>query len=342
MDTMTTTQDFTQLRALAEAASSPMSVMPNVAEHRRAVADLVDACTPATIIALLDAMEALQKQLADHEQQVLAGLVARAGVEATELCDDGDDVYVSLLPVWAQVHFTRYSTLKLYPAETIATLQAKLEALQAEVARLRTSWGTMAQVSTQTADLNDRLAAERDAALARLAEMEAHHKEVLSDLDTRISYAESRKPTLEQFDTWWNGSKYMQVVFSDMNTRQVALDGWNAAAAGASPMEPETNDATFGAILFAFVRLSLMNPSEAQLHQLDRLIAFYGDQKFASQLKLLAHQARTPNVNRNAGRAMPLVFSGSSGIGAQPVKPLAQRNGLRSAEDVIKTSGAKP
>lgn len=80
----------------------------------------------------------------------------------------------------------------------------------------------------------------------------------------------------------------------------------------------ETNDATFGAILFSFIRLSLVYPNEAQLHQLDRLIAFYGDQKFASQLRLLAHQARTPNVNRGVGRTTHLKFSGSAGIGTAP------------------------
>ena len=81
----------------------------------------------------------------------------------------------------------------------------------------------------------------------------------------------------------------------------------------------ETSSATFRAMLFAFVRMSLVNPSEAQLHQLDRIIEFYGELKFASQLKLLAHQARTPHINRTAGR---LVFSGQ-GVAA-PVQPAPQ------------------
>ena len=92
------------------------------------------------------------------------------------------------------------------------------------------------------------------------------------------------------------------------------------AALKAQPVQgSETSSATFRAMLFAFVRMSLVNPSEAQLHQLDRIIEFYGELKFASQLKLLAHQARTPHINRTAGR---LVFSGQ-GVAA-PVQPAPQ------------------
>ena len=36
-------------------------------------------------------------------------------------------------------------------------------------------------------------------------------------------------PTMRAFNSWWLASKYMQVVHSDKNTRQIALDGWNAA-----------------------------------------------------------------------------------------------------------------
>lgn len=32
-----------------------------------------------------------------------------------------------------------------------------------------------------------------------------------------------------EFDSWWNASKYRQVVYSGPSHRQIALDGWNAA-----------------------------------------------------------------------------------------------------------------
>lgn len=35
----------------------------------------------------------------------------------------------------------------------------------------------------------------------------------------------------EEFDRWWNSSKYMQVVYSGAAERQIALDAWNARAA---------------------------------------------------------------------------------------------------------------
>lgn len=35
---------------------------------------------------------------------------------------------------------------------------------------------------------------------------------------------------VDAFDRWWKSSKYMQVVFSGANERQIALDAWNACA----------------------------------------------------------------------------------------------------------------
>lgn len=118
----------------------------------------------------------------------------------------------------------------------------------------------------------------------------------------------------EEFEAW-HAANYKQPLTKwseryENSHVQGRWQGWIAARTTPA-IQTESNDATFGAILFAFIRLSLVNPSEAQLHQLDRLIAFYGDQKIASQLKLLAYQARTPNINRDIGRRR-LVFSGSS------------------------------
>lgn len=36
-------------------------------------------------------------------------------------------------------------------------------------------------------------------------------------------------PTMQDFNSWWYASKYMQVVNASSGTRQAAIDGWNAA-----------------------------------------------------------------------------------------------------------------
>ncbi len=43
---------------------------------------------------------------------------------------------------------------------------------------------------------------------------------------------------IERFDRWWNGSKYMQVVHSNANARQTALDGWAACLQERGGEEP--------------------------------------------------------------------------------------------------------
>jgi hypothetical protein len=59
--------------------------------------------------------------------------------------------------------------------ESCQTLPERIEAadeidrLTAECERLKTSWSTMARVGSETADLNDKLAAERDALRADAA-----------------------------------------------------------------------------------------------------------------------------------------------------------------------------
>lgn len=51
--------------------------------------------------------------------------------------------------------------------------------------------------------------------------------------DLNVIYKNGAPESVEsaeaRFESWWNASKYRQVILADVTMRQIALDGWNAA-----------------------------------------------------------------------------------------------------------------
>lgn len=80
-------------------------------------------------------------------------------------------------------------------------------------------------------------------------------------------------------------------------------------AHGAKPQDVAAAPRELQRILAAFARIALMGePSEALMHQIERLIEHYGDDRFAEQLRTIADNARNPG----RGSKIRLVPSASS------------------------------